>query len=168
MKNTKLSERRRKLLKTITVGSGAVVSTQVLPEHWVKPIVNSVLLPVHAQTSPVYSCAVTGDDDFDITINFPVVGPVIYTVTNTGTGALTGVSANIVADDGSTGGLEYTGQIFAIPNPLAAGASFDFVSLSNVSAPQCGLGGAGTITISFNSNETACEQVISVVCSGLG
>lgn len=43
---------RRKLLKSIAAGSGAVIAGKSLPESWSKPVVDSVLLPVHAQTSP--------------------------------------------------------------------------------------------------------------------
>ena len=42
---------RRKLLKSIATGSGAIVAGKSLPESWSKPVVDSVLLPVHAQTS---------------------------------------------------------------------------------------------------------------------
>ena len=44
---------RRKLLKSIAAGSGAIVAGKSLPESWTKPVVDSVLLPVHAQTSEV-------------------------------------------------------------------------------------------------------------------
>jgi hypothetical protein len=43
---------RRKLLKSIAAGSGAIVAGKSLPESWSKPVVDSVLLPAHAQTSP--------------------------------------------------------------------------------------------------------------------
>jgi hypothetical protein len=42
---------RRKLLKSIAAGSGAVFAGNKLPESWSRPVVNSVLLPAHAQTS---------------------------------------------------------------------------------------------------------------------
>lgn len=42
---------RRKVLKSIALGGGAVVATKTLPESWLKPVVKSVLLPAHAQTS---------------------------------------------------------------------------------------------------------------------
>ena len=43
---------RRKLLKSIAAGSGAIVAGKSLPESWSKPVVDSVMLPAHAQTSP--------------------------------------------------------------------------------------------------------------------
>jgi hypothetical protein len=43
---------RRKLLKSIAAGSGAVIAGKSLPESWTKPVVDSVMLPAHAETSP--------------------------------------------------------------------------------------------------------------------
>jgi hypothetical protein len=42
---------RRKILKSIAAGSGAIVAGKSLPESWSRPVVDSVLLPAHAQTS---------------------------------------------------------------------------------------------------------------------
>ena len=45
---------RRKVLKTMAVSGGIVAgASQVVPKKWVTPIIDSVLLPVHAQTSVV-------------------------------------------------------------------------------------------------------------------
>ena len=46
------NEYRRKLLKNIAAGSGLVVAGKSLPESWTRPVVDSILLPAHAQTSP--------------------------------------------------------------------------------------------------------------------
>ena len=51
MTDKKSSESRRKLLKSIAAGSGAIVAGKCLPESWSKPVVESVMLPAHAQTS---------------------------------------------------------------------------------------------------------------------
>lgn len=50
--------RRRRLLGALTVGGG-VLTARILPDHWIRPVVDSVLLPAHAQTSP------DADDDSD-------------------------------------------------------------------------------------------------------
>ncbi len=47
----KKNDSRRKLLKSIAAGSGAVVAGKTLPDAWTKPVVDSVLLPAHASTS---------------------------------------------------------------------------------------------------------------------
>ena len=52
MTDIKSSESRRKLLKSIAAGSGAIVAGKSLPESWSRPVVDSVMLPAHAQTSP--------------------------------------------------------------------------------------------------------------------
>lgn len=51
MTDKKSSESRRKLLKSLAVGSGAVVAGKALPESWSRPVVDSMVLPAHAQTS---------------------------------------------------------------------------------------------------------------------
>jgi hypothetical protein len=52
MADKKSQESRRKLLKSIAAGSGAIVAGKSLPENWKRPVVDSVMLPAHAQTSP--------------------------------------------------------------------------------------------------------------------
>ncbi len=50
-----MKERRRELLRALTLGGGAVAVTQ-LPSNWSRPVVDRVLLPAHAVTSgPVLS-----------------------------------------------------------------------------------------------------------------
>jgi len=51
MNNNPISHSRRKILTRATL-SGVVFSvSQSAPETWIKPVINSVLLPAHAQTS---------------------------------------------------------------------------------------------------------------------
>ena len=52
MSDKKSTESRRKLLKSIAAGSGAIVAGKSLPESWSRPVIDSVMLPAHAQTSP--------------------------------------------------------------------------------------------------------------------
>lgn len=51
MVDKKSNDSRRKLLKSIAAGSGVIVAGKSLPESWSRPIVDSVILPAHAQTS---------------------------------------------------------------------------------------------------------------------
>lgn len=52
--------KRRKLLKTIAAGTGAVAAGKSLPENWSRPVVDAVVLPGHAQTSSrVYAANLT-------------------------------------------------------------------------------------------------------------
>ncbi len=73
----KKNDSRRKLLKSFAAGSGTVVAGKSLPEAWMRPVVESLLLPAHAQTTDlVMSCGTlteeqaTGRDGGDIAILF--------------------------------------------------------------------------------------------------
>ena len=51
MKQETLS--RRKMLKTLVAAGGAVGAASFLPEKWLKPVVQSGVLPAHAAASVV-------------------------------------------------------------------------------------------------------------------
>jgi len=51
MTNKKSGDDRRKLLKSIVAGSGVIVAGKSIPKNWSRPVVDSVMLPAHAQTS---------------------------------------------------------------------------------------------------------------------
>ncbi len=61
MSEKKSTDSRRKLLKSIAAGSGAVVAGKSLPESWAKPVINSVVLPAHAATTDDGSGSEGGD-----------------------------------------------------------------------------------------------------------
>jgi len=42
---------RRSALKKLAIGAGVLTGYQVLPKHWTKPLIEQVVLPVHAQAS---------------------------------------------------------------------------------------------------------------------
>jgi len=54
--NTSLRAARRRLLSTLIAGGTAGVAAHSLPAFWVKPLVDSVILPAHASTSAVEDC----------------------------------------------------------------------------------------------------------------
>jgi hypothetical protein len=60
--DTSTTSGRRRLLKVFA--GGGVVAT--IPVHWVRPVVDSVMLPAHAQTSGCLFYGITGfrDDEF--------------------------------------------------------------------------------------------------------
>ena len=60
------SENLRKLLKSIAAGGGAIVAGKSLPDKWTAPVVDTVLLPAHAQTSPAPPACLAVDDEFTI------------------------------------------------------------------------------------------------------
>lgn len=49
--NDEKLEKRRKALKSILAGSGTVVTAAAMQDKWAKPVIESVVLPAHAQTS---------------------------------------------------------------------------------------------------------------------
>jgi hypothetical protein len=77
MTDKKSSESRRKLLKSIAAGSGAVIAGKSLPEQWSRPIVDVALLPAHAQTSGCSSLLISlswisdGTVDVDLELDTP-------------------------------------------------------------------------------------------------
>ena len=49
----KYTESRRKALRSMMAGGAAATGTGLLSKEWAKPVVDSVILPAHAQTSQV-------------------------------------------------------------------------------------------------------------------
>ena len=43
---------RRNTLKTLLGSAGIVVGSQAVPGKWTQPVISSVVLPAHAQSSP--------------------------------------------------------------------------------------------------------------------
>lgn len=46
-------DNRRKLLKSVVAAGGAATVGKMLPENWARPVVDTVMLPSHAQTSTI-------------------------------------------------------------------------------------------------------------------
>jgi surface protein len=74
MSQAQLPQGRRKLLKSIALGGGAIAVGKTLPESWTKPVIDSVMLPAHGETSTTTSLACTApgtaitDDNFSAAI----------------------------------------------------------------------------------------------------
>jgi hypothetical protein len=50
--NVQLGEDRRQVLKKILLGGGLAAGSAILPDKWAKPVVDVIIAPAHAQTSP--------------------------------------------------------------------------------------------------------------------
>jgi len=61
----KTAENRRKLLKTVAAGGGAIIAGRTLPEKWGRPVVDSVMLPAHAQASAAFAGAAIASIETD-------------------------------------------------------------------------------------------------------
>jgi hypothetical protein len=170
MKNMKSSDSRRKLLKSIAAGSGAIVAGKSLPENWTRPAVDSVMLPAHAQTSGLNCGSLTADQEagvpggdiaiiFDentcslIEFDFALDGLAANAVMSFDTD----MDDNLLWDDEGTGAnWTRTGDNFVTGGENASGTDF-FVRVSrggstyivsfdvNVSGT---VGGTGTMTVS--------------------
>jgi len=80
---------RRAILKSMVIGGGAAGAFSGLPTSWKKPMVASVMLPAHAQTSPPSSTGSLSDCSSDTMgdsgISFSEVFGYVYTFTVDGT-----------------------------------------------------------------------------------
>ena len=50
--NKKQIESRRQILRSIVAGGGVATSTKFLPDTWTQPVIDTVLVPSHGQSSP--------------------------------------------------------------------------------------------------------------------
>lgn len=65
------------MLKSILAGTGAVVVGKAAPDEWKRPVVKSIILPTHAETTQAcsLSCAVIGDVNIgDTSLDAPAGG----------------------------------------------------------------------------------------------
>lgn len=63
VRHRKHSASRRRVLKALTVGGGAVVASRSVPETWVPPSVGRASTAVHAQTLPDFECSMDLEGD---------------------------------------------------------------------------------------------------------
>lgn len=56
MSNEKTTSARRKLIMSLAAGGGVLTTGKLVPNSWVKPVVDAVVMPAHAQCSPKPDC----------------------------------------------------------------------------------------------------------------
>jgi hypothetical protein len=136
---------RRKLLKSIAAGSGAIVAGKSLPETWSRPVVDSVMLPAHAQTS---ACTITLE-------------------VRDGRDTLVPSGTNIVITDS-----QYTFSGTALPTELSAGGQVQLSwSAPDGSSGQAsgtingdGTWSIGPMALDFGEVDTATTYVATTGC----
>lgn len=160
---SEVSPTRRKLLNAV----------------WVPPVVLSVNLPAHAETSfvptpmPVSSCGAVVVGASTITFagadQLTTDLPLDITITNSGETPLASLQAS---DTNQTPGLSLSSPDFvvtgvefspnsSIPNPLMPGQSVT-IQLTSFSVDTCPVN--GTLNIEFSPDETECSASVEVVC----
>lgn len=134
---------RRKLLKSVVAGGGAVTAAKMLPEQWARPVVDSVLLPSHAQTSVAALGA------------FVSSGPIAMLSTQTQQLADQGFSEELLEffTPAAHAGFEEPNSIAFTANE--AGDSF-LCGTSNVSSQVTAVQLNGTDPESFNGSPSTC------------
>lgn len=88
---------RRELLKAMVASSGAVAASMILPDQWVKPVVEVGVLPAHAQTSSLeygLNCSINEDASFPGYEIIDITG----TVTATDGASVEGIQVQYVAE----------------------------------------------------------------------
>jgi len=77
----KIGTNRRRLLQSLTAGSGAVFLAKNIPERWARPIIEIGTLPVHAVTSgAVYSATglLSADESPGVTSCATIIGDEVF------------------------------------------------------------------------------------------
>lgn len=92
---------RRRVLKGLTGSGGLILGAKALPEQWTRPIVNSVVLPVHAQTIA------------------PPPPPLSDACLNVFTGFFPGIT---VPNSGLFGGTVNAGETVTVSNSVISGS----------------------------------------------
>ncbi len=97
--NSRGQDRREQLRRTLKAAGVAAVGQYALPDHWLRPVVKSVLLPAHAQTTatedvvdpaPFFRFTFSGCSMSTRPITSPLIAlDIAYTPIDT-SGALTG------------------------------------------------------------------------------
>lgn len=162
------NESRRKLLKSIAAGSGAIVAGKSLPESWSRPIIDSVLLPAHATTSQATlvipgatrTCN-AGDAVFSTEYYIDHSGAVPVLVQ----GVTPAGPANRMVVDGTRSGttetLNYTIATFGWQINIDCPSGAIFSIINNYTEPVIDTAGIGWTATFFNSR-TASTRVITL------
>lgn len=169
MTDKKSSESRRRLLKTFAAGGGAIVAGNTLPEKWTKPVVDSVMLPTHAETSPqdtqpqvtrLYESTQSADacrgssrgPAQTTDLNFDVSGLVPASL-----GTVEATICGDIGDDEETYTVSIEGTTLGQIGPGPNDNSCTSRTFSNVDLTAAAADGTITITFTPDTDEIDCE-----------
>lgn len=146
---------RRAMLKSMVVGGGAAGAFSGLPTSWKKPMVASVMLPAHAQTSPPSSTGSLSDCSSDTIGSSGISFGYTYTFTVSGTNVY-----NAYYKDGTI-----DGDVFSVSG---GGPSYDLCKDGDNSIYGStitgSVGGTGTISNGYR----LCDGIQVAEFSGTG
>lgn len=176
---------KRKHIKKLALGTGAVATgLSMLPDTWIKPVINSVILPSHAQTTespepePLASCSISGPAQITYQSGSTLQQDILYTITNTGQVGLSvsNFPANFKLSAAYGGDASGVSPVNANSPPavLNPGESHDVFIPALTKPDNCNNGlnsipyTAGTLTINAEFDQTSCEFVSMVTCVVFG
>lgn len=167
----KVDDRKRATIATASIVGGIGMLKTM---GWVKPVVNAVVLPAHAQTSSdptpdpaIESCRVTSSQS-SVTLesvgNQILVSPIDITIENNGDVPLTSPSPNLDAGFSLIGpSFNYSIELNGgIPNPLLPGEShvLQITEIGTISCPVSDI-----LEARFSRNGATCSAELSIVCT---
>ncbi len=153
-----MKKNRRNLLKALTAGGGAATLSQ-LPKSWKKPVVDSVVLPSHAQTT---GCSETGSSETGCSETGTVrvesrasdIDTARYVV-------LTDSSDTVLARCYHTGGDG--GDVVIEVECLPSGTYHVFGSDSGTNHVMHVTTASGTTTVSANTGFGSCDKLVATI-----
>ena len=160
MPDNKSKDSRRKVLKSIAAGSGAFVAGKSLPDSWSRPVVDSVILPAHAQTSPASpgcSTEFAGTYDGTATATVERCGDVIDPITPPLTVV---IGADCSVSVSYTGNRAYTGTGTIVGDAFSVAIS----RTEDCTAPAGQNAGTGTVTGTVTGTQISGTAVFGGPC----
>lgn len=79
---------RRRLMKLLSISGGATTGVALIPRSWLTPVVEAVLLPAHAQSSPIVPPVVAPFFQLQL-LDVPFTGEVVSLTQDGSSGVLT-------------------------------------------------------------------------------
>lgn len=150
---------RRRLLKTLVAGGGVLAAGKSLPETWTKPMVEAIVLPSHAQTSPQFlSCRVATVSSLNTE---EVANPLIDEPLGPFTGGSTG---NLRWSDDNND--PYTARLSGISAEIDTSTAGVPITLNLITQPQLSVDAGGGDTVNTNGSGQAFFNDIDVSIPG--